>query len=322
MQSINANNKEIKRPIRKISNDRLWQKLDTGELKSVMEYASDPKNQLDIQIRDNYLNVYYKGGNILEIRQRALKFDKFYFYTDKSKRKTHLLDSAKKGDKNAKQIINDLEEERTKMLNILIQEKDAKKYFEQAKSVMDKWFDFLEKELNIHHYEKEEQQNISMNNHFGNSDYTVLDLEYEVSTLSPFKYNGPKDIVNKVRPRFDIIAIDNKTHRLVVIELKKGMGATGGVSGIMPHIVCFKHTIGRDKEGIFLKEMKDLCNQKIELGFIDRTQFISDESPEFIFAFADKPGEDKFEEFKKACQTESYSGNIIYLTKDCRLINK
>ena len=66
------------------------------------------------------------------------------------------------------------------------------------------------------------------------NDYVVLDLEYAVSRNSAFAYNGDK---KKVVPRFDIIAIGNG--QIVVIELKKGLGATVGVSGIGPHIDCY-----------------------------------------------------------------------------------
>ena len=41
-----------------ISSRELWKKISEGELKEIIEFASKRKNELDVQIRDNYLNVY------------------------------------------------------------------------------------------------------------------------------------------------------------------------------------------------------------------------------------------------------------------------
>lgn len=309
----------VSRPLRYITNHGLLKKLESGVLKDVMDYASKRENELDIQIRGNYMNIYYKGGSILKINPRSFDFDKNYFYTDSMIRRTKLSDLASKGNVEALQIIDKLEKQRNDLLDILRKEGDAPKYFDRAKFQVNKWLTFLKDELNIQHQEKEEQQYISMNNHNGESDYTVLDLEYAVSTNSPFSYNGTK---NKVRPRFDIIAIDNKTHHLCAIELKKGMGATGGVSGIEPHIDCFTHTIGRDNEGLFLDEMKKLLEQKQAFGYICKEMFIADCPTEFVFAFADIPGENKYAEFIKSCKGQGFDGKIIYLDKDSKLFNR
>ena len=156
---------------------------------------------------------------------------------------------------------------------------------------------------------------ISMNNR-GDTAYTVIDLEYAVSRDSSFKYDGNLD---KKVPRFDIIALD-KTGQLYVIELKTGLGAISNESGIRPHIDCFNHTIGRDEKGEFLDEMYNLVEQKKKFNLIDKETWVDkSKKPVFIFAFSNKPDEDKYDEFVVACKKKGYNGKIIYLDSSHRL---
>ena len=82
-------------------------------------------------------------------------------------------------------------------------------------------------------------------------EYTILDLEYQVSTRSKFHYNEngirSKDDFTPT-PRFDIIAIRNCDHKLCVIELKKGVKALSDPSGVQEHAESFANTIGYNKE--------------------------------------------------------------------------
>ena len=300
---------------RLITNKELLQKLTTGDYKEIIEFASRRENDLDVQIRDNYLNIYYRGGNLLRIQPRSFFFDEFYFHKDvKEMRKTHLIEEAKKGNKKAIDLWNHYKEERQKKFDILRYKGGIIRYCNEMKTVMDAW----EGELNtidISHDEKNEQQQISMNNR-GETAYTVIDLEYAVSRNSSFTYNGNK---GKSVPRFDIIAVD-KYGQLYVIELKTGLGAIKNESGIGPHINCFSHTIGRDDKGDFLDEMYNLVEQKKAFNLISSEISIDKKKkPQFIFAFSNKPGEDKFKEFVMACNEEGYTGKIIYLDSSHQL---
>ena len=121
-------------------------------------------------------------------------------------------------------------------------------------------------------------------------------------------------------PRFDIIAVD-KSGQLYVIELKTGLDAIDGDSGITAHMDCFVHTIGRDSKNDFVNEMYELLGQKQELNLIDKNVFIDKtKKPKFIFAFSEKvKGKHRNEEFEKECKNKGYSDKIIYVDNDYQL---
>ena len=300
---------------RKISNEKFWKKLTEGEYKEIIDFASQRENELDVQIRDNYLNIYYQGGNLLRVHPSSLYFDEFYFHRGaKDMRKTHLIDKCKKGDKACIARWEDYKNRRKEMLDILNEKRDMATYCKEMKRIMKEWEADLHT-IGISHDEKKAQQQISMNNR-GATDYTVVDLEYAVSTTSNFKYNG--DSTKKV-PRFDIIAVD-KSGQLYVIELKTGLKAIDGNSGIRAHMDCFEHSIGRDSKNDFINEMNELLRQKQELKLIDKNVRIDKtKKPHFILAFSDEQGKNQYEEFVKACKGRGYQGKVIYVGNDHQL---
>ena len=305
---------------RKISNEKFWKNLTEGEYKEIIDFASQRENELDVQIRDNYLNIYYEGGNLLKIESYSpyLSFDEFYFHRihcgDVILRKTHLKEKCKSGDKECMERWKSYREQRKKMLNLLKNSGGMAAYCAQMKEIMDEWDADLHT-IGISHDEKKAQQQISMNNR-GATDYTVVDLEYAVSTTSNFKYNG--DSTKKV-PRFDIIAVD-KSGQLYVIELKTGLNAIDGKSGIRAHIDCFEHSIGRDSKNDFINEMNELLRQKQELKLIENNARIdTSKQPKFIFAFSDEPGKKQYEVFVEACKERGYNDEVIYVGNDYQL---
>ena len=299
---------------RKISNEKFWKILTEGEYKDIIAFASQRENELDVQIRDNYLNIYYQGGNLLRVHPRSLYFDEFYFHRGaKDMRKTHLIDKCKKGDKACIARWEDYKNRRKEMLDLL-KKRGMATYCKEMKRIMKEWEADLHT-IGISHDEKNAQQQISMNNR-GATDYTVVDLEYAVSTTSNFKYNG--DSTKKV-PRFDIIAVD-KSGQLYVIELKTGLKAIDGNSGIRAHMDCFKHSIGSDSNNNFINEMDELLEQKQKLKLIENNARIyTTKKPQFIFAFSDEPGKNQYEDFVEACKERGYNGKVIYVGNDYQL---
>lgn len=281
---------------REITKSNLLKDLETGNLSLLLEKLRENK-KIDIQIRDNYLSVYYRGGSLLKISgKKSFVFDEFYFYTET--------------DKPTKEIKEDidfcakLKKQKDDLLK-KIKEGKHQDFIKQATDQIDKWLKAHDKEES----EREEQHKLLIENQYGKSDYTIIDIEFQVSELSDYKCTFPEEKPKK--PRFDIIAV-NKNGRLCVIELKKGLGALEGPSGLKEHWQCFNASIGR-KPQKFRKEMVDLLAQKQTFKLIDKSLIINDEDPEFIFAYSydEKDEKNNFEE-----QCKIFEDNAKNVEKD------
>lgn len=246
---------------RGIHNEKFLNALKLGKLKPMMDVINSDC-QLDIQIRNNYLNIYYNGGNIAKVNsENSVEFDKKYFYTDMKDLPTKYLGT---------EALKELTCKRDNLISIF-KEGNFEDYFSEAKQVMDKWFG---KRPNP---ERRKQHQLSIQNRYGKSDYTIIDIEYQVSKKSRF-YCKPKT------PRFDIIAV-SKTGKICVIELKKGSRALRGKSGLEEHYKCYNESIGRLHEP-FIKEMRNLLDQKQDLKLINNQVKITSSEPQFMFAYS------------------------------------
>ena len=140
--------------MRAITNNKFLESLENGLLRNITDYVKD-HNDLDLQIRNNYINIYYKGGNILRIKSpNAFEFDEFYFYLDSDKvAKKNVSEKTKQG----------LKRDREALLN-LIKRGEISEYFERAKRCMEDWWKAMEDNRGIHHNERDLQHKISRSN--------------------------------------------------------------------------------------------------------------------------------------------------------------
>ena len=287
-----------------------------GKWGSIIEYVKKHSDAYDLQVRANYLNVYYNGGNILRINPNSLDVDEFYFHTEidanRDTRKTVIQKKAKKGDEKAKDIIEKLSRERDNILDLIksgnASPKNVEDFFYKMKTQMDEWEEALychrvkiaEKkkykdkdcaERKIYHKEKYIQQKISLaNRDFENSDLVVLDVEFAVSDNAPYR----SEVCT--HPRFDMIAVD-KEGRIHVLELKYGLGATGidnqgeSASDIQGHTDKFLKTVGGDVYRKFLEDIEKIVSAKKSLGlsWLDEIK-VSKKEPVFDIVYAE-PGE-------------------------------
>lgn len=215
--------------------------LLTRNLKSCLDYVRDD-DTLDLEIRENYINIYYRGGNVLKVNKNGnyyqYEFDDNYL--------------------NANPVISKAE------LDKLKNQSDWNNYFPKAKQTMD--FYFSKKRNNE---EKEFQQLVVRENNYSSiangTDYFIIDIEYD----------------NHKNARFDIIAVEwpseaskrklsnNYKPKLVIIEMKYGDGALSGIAGMKKHEDDFLRFISNSTDlNEFKKEMLCLFKQKRELGLI------------------------------------------------------
>ena len=247
---------------------------EKGSMRSLIEIVRHPNSDLVLQIRDNYINIYYQGGNIAKISsEKNVDVDKNYF-------RQYPRDLSEKEDWGA--VNNELEK-----VKKLFKDKKYEDYIEEVKKAMLNYWENVLKGKGLE--EKKAQHSICLQND-DHSEYTIIDLEYQVSKESVFKYRGKRISPNKQipTPRFDIIAVRNKDHCLCVIELKKGSQALPSKSGIQEHAESFSNTIGYSEQTkkAFLEEMMEVLRQKKEdLKIINNIWINKELEPEFIFAY-------------------------------------
>lgn len=256
---------------RGIHNQKFLDSLKTGNLSKMLAVINADKD-LDVQIRNDYLNIYYQGGSIAKVNsENSIEFDEFYFYLE-------MMTKPKKEIEKDATIVNGLKSQRNKLVK-KFKERDYQRYFSEAKTVMDNWLKINPKPERIL------QHQLTVENQNNSSDYTIIDLEYEISTLSDFACTFiPSGKDKPKKPRFDIIAV-NKKGQLCVIELKKGIGALYGDSGLKEHWDCYQQSIMRNYQS-FMNEMRLILKQKKEFGFLPPSLEIIHPEPVFKFAYS------------------------------------
>jgi hypothetical protein len=199
---------------------------------------------LDMEIRQEYINIYYRGGNVLRVSKDSKRpgysafFDLKYGPAIKSMLPDEHISSAD----------------------------DAERWLGQIplmKDAMDLWFGDNPKA------ERASQQMVVYENNVspwaGGTDYFIVDIEYD----------------NHIGARFDLIALrwdSDATARklqgqylpkLTAIEMKTGDGALSGDSGLLEH---YRQWEGFFADGsqldAFKLEMLGIFEQKRKLGLI------------------------------------------------------
>lgn len=236
--------------------DQFLGDLKEGILNPLIDRVkSDPT--LCLEIREDYINIYYRGGNLLRISRKpdgyAAFFDPEYASGDGGAFAAAMPVVSLRSPEDVAVWLS---------------------FFPNLKLAMDLYLGRHPKE------EREAQQHILRENNFGGvsraTDYFICDIEY----------------ANMDR-RFDLVAVHWPSngairkradgHRLVLVEAKFGEGALDGPSGLHSHILKINQFLSSPGFLCELKrEMVDTFNQKRELGLVNcgkALEGFSDEPP-------------------------------------------
>ncbi len=222
---------------------------------------------LMLAIREGYINIYYRGGNILKIKELGqnlyrASFDKQY---------------------------NKFEKDNPVSPDNIKNQDDAKIWvatFPERKKIMDLYFSVYGKA------EREFQQLVARENNYSSvsneSEYFISDIE----VADPISH-----------ARFDILAIrwlasqrkKGNNCRAALIEMKYGDKALGGVAGLVKHLKDMDTLISnQNRYASMLQTMELQFNQLDKLGLLKFNRGTSNASvkldtndkPEVIFLLA------------------------------------
>jgi hypothetical protein len=242
-------------------------KSDAGlGLKRVLQ-AVIQDDTLCLEIRKNYVNIYYRGGNLIRLAENRGKytasFDRKYIVNAASARLPAQID-----------IQQDL-----------ANYEDVSMWLDAIpliKHEMSLWFSVHPKD------EREFQQLMLRENNFSRTakgtDYFICDIEYS-------SIYGRFDLIAAYWPSSGARRKDNRNVDLAFIEMKYMDKSMTHSAGILAHIRDMERYYRKNTDNFaaLKQEMRTVFNQKLELGLIDNQkpiQSFNDKVPDFIFVFS------------------------------------
>jgi hypothetical protein len=230
-------------------NDKFINDLLDGELSFFLDEIKAKRDLLSLEIRRDYINIYYRGGNIVRISQSN---NRYYFFFDvkycrseeykKPEDNPHYQTLASMDKYDAQAFINNLPVMRI---------------------VMDAWFKKYPKK------EREFQQNLQSENAF------VIDIEHQVN----YDCQGGM--------RFDMIIVDGD--KMYVTENKVGTSAIGGNAGVVKHYndICEFLDDERLHQGL-VDSVIETSKVKHKLGLLEgEISYIDPSKTEILFVFGE-----------------------------------
>jgi len=179
---------------------------------------------------------------------------------------------------------------------------EPRKYFNQIKTSIDTWL-LNKKRRN----EFDTQQNVAISNQNYNDKYIVLDMEYR------FEQSMIKKEERKKAATFDLLGIDKASERIVFFEVKRGINALNGKSGIESHIKDFEeYMLGKHSEVFrknLMKDVENIIQDKTKLSLLENINFLNafnEKDPDLVFIF--HPEKDsEIEIFSSKLKNQKYS---------------
>jgi len=131
-------------------------------------------------------------------------------------------------------------------------------YFETAQKLVE-----LHKKDVKKNIEFEIQQKIARDNNSTKNQYLIIDMEYQFSQ---------EKVKNRTKgkTRFDLIAIDLKRNKIMLLELKQGLSSLSGNAGIEDHFLRYQeHFVHSQFQTALKDDVKGIIWSKSQLGLLD-----------------------------------------------------
>lgn len=230
--------------MRTITDEHLQAYQEGGCLKKLFDVIKeDPELSFEIRVK-NEVMIYYHKDRILTISYCKGKpsidtlSEKYY------KNDTPPSVSFEDGD----------------LIQTLRDKSQLRQYFREAKRLVGRYKVGEEFEV---------QQNIALGNRSFNNRFVVVDMEWQLPQ------SDIKEEDRIIKTRFDLVVVDMKRNErgendVYLGELKVGMGATGGKSGIVAHIEKTNEIMKSPKACAVLRaDVERIIRQKAALGLLE-----------------------------------------------------
>jgi len=258
-----------------------------GLLHPILERLNQD-HTLMLSIREDYINIYYRGGNILRVKEQRNGFYSAFFDNEYNK--------SGEGSPSLPGTIENSNSAKTWIAS-----------FQALKEIMDIYFSKNGKP------EREFQQLVARENNFSTisnqSEYFVSDIEFADSNLGA---------------RFDILALrwlasqrkNTSNCRPALIEMKYGDDALSGNAGMLKHLQDIDALISNSgKYKALLEMMETQFNQLDELGLMTfnrvanwkKIKLDASKKPEVVFVLANhNPRSSKLRTILRDPEIEAY----------------
>ena len=228
--------------------------LVTGSLTFLWERIRQDRT-LDLQIRDDYMNIYYRGGNLLKVQR-----------TDGSYRVSFDLEFMKPALKMPASLYR---RPRLPSDSRVASDNDIRAWiveFPAMKHAMDIYFGEkpAEEREALQRMVRENNVRSNSDGDYSAADYFICDVEYQTTTGKKF------DAVAVHWPSTSQERQRDTDRKLVIVEGKFGVSALTGSSGLLEHVqaICdFASVQGNLNQ--LKDEMVEVFKQKVDLGLID-----------------------------------------------------
>jgi len=292
----------------RILSEKFENDLLNGCLKGLWEHIL-ADNTLMLAVRDGYVNVYYRGGNILKLSEKGdgydASFDPKYTEGLSSRFQLPLPNSPKR----------------------IVSETEVKQWVESfpvRKQIMDFFFTSKVEKL-----EREFQQLVVRENNFSRisnaTDYFIADIEFDIE-LPESKKKAQLDMLAFKWLRESAIR-KKDDGELALIEMKYGDGNLEKESGIIAHLRQFDELICDPVSRKKLREtVEKQMNQLNKLELINHSRMenrkftVTDGRIEVIFMFANhdpRSGNQRSGKLLEVLETKEFSSLVAKMEDYC-----